>query len=115
MPKKKKNIKKKKISKRKKIISLIILVLILGLVLIFIAKEMGIVNLSLEKIFKKPKVYSIKDSCSLIAGKIIHPIKNEDLCVIKCKDECELNKMEFNKVDFISRESNCNICNCYCK
>ena len=103
------------IVKDKNILSIIIILfLILLFLLIIILLDFQIINLSLiEK--KEIKEFQIIDSCSLIVGKLIHMIGDEDRCKMLCKTNCETRKMHFFDSNFNIVENNCNSCKCYCK
>lgn len=59
--------------------------------------------------------FSIKDSCSVIAGQLIHTILSEDECGVRCKTNCELRALSFESFDFALKSEDCHVCNCYCK
>lgn len=94
-------------------ISLSILLAILIVVTLISA---GIIENPLSLFEKKEIIeeFSIDDTCSLISGQLIHPIKNEDVCRQRCVIECEVRNSEYKNHTFIASENNCNLCNCNC-
>ncbi len=104
--------KKKETKKLIKKIYIIILILttiiIILLIIDFLPKE----NLNP---LKEPELYVIKDECSVVLSSIIHQIKNEGECRIRCRNECEIRGKEIDNIEFTEQISDCNICNCYCK
>ncbi len=66
-------------------------------------------------IIKTPKEYLIEDECGLVVGNLIHQIKNEGECRIKCRNECEVREESFYDSEFEERENACHLCICYCK
>lgn len=86
-------------------ISLGVLILVLGLLLMF---DFGV--------FKKNevKMFSIKDECSIVVGNLIHQIRNDGECRIKCVNECYIREMDFEKFNFIEKNDDCSSCECWC-
>ena len=76
-------------------------------------KELAIINPSFK--IKKTIKYELIDECSVIAGKLIHVINNEGDCKIHCLATCESRNKNYEKIDYLQKKNNCNICNCYCK
>ena len=70
---------------------------------------------SINGLFKKPRMVGVSDECSLIFNNIVHQIKNDGDCKIRCKNECQLENMNFYNINFTSQSNSCNICGCYCK
>lgn len=90
-------------------ISLILLLVILGLVF----KEYFY-----KKIFKENKTerFVINDECSVFMDNIIHQIKDDADCNIKCRAECLVRKKEPINHTFKSNFSGpCFSCECYCR
>jgi len=104
--------KTKKIKISKKLLVLIILLsILLAVLLIF---QFGIFE-KIKKPSKDRMEIQIKDKCGLILGNLIHEIKGEGDCNIKCINECRLNNMEISSYQFIENETSCHLCNCYCE
>ena len=103
--------KRKKERRIKKILIIIFVLIVLLLILLIVEYS----TLNLGFLIKKPKLFVIKDECSLILNNIIHKMKNGDECRIVCRNECELRKMSFHNSEFIEGNNSCHTCNCYCK
>ncbi len=108
-------VKKRFISKKIVIITISVLLIALAFILIYLGFEYGVLTNPLELINKKTKFYSVKDECSLILGNLIHSIKDEGICQAKCKTYCETRELNYQNSEFILKENDCNLCNCYCK
>ena len=93
------------------IILLVIFLLVLSLVLLI---EMNIIKNPIENFNLHPKLFTIKDDCTMIVGNIIHKIKDEGGCEMACKTECGVRDMSFHSSEFIMSERDCHSCNCYC-
>jgi hypothetical protein len=111
MQKKKQGKNSKKTIKKILIIVLIILVIVFILLLII---QSGIIN-NIKNISREPVKIIIEDVCTVYFGSILHDIKNEAYCKIKCTDECKISEMNFFKIEFIEYQDKCNVCDCYCK
>jgi hypothetical protein len=104
------DLKIKKQKTRKIVFFLILaLLLLLCILLAFQFKEDIQFNF-----LKKPKLYVIKDECSLIFNNIIHEFKSSGECEIFCKNGCSIRKEKFYRSDFIEKNNSCHTCNCYC-
>gem|GEM_PF-1368182 len=103
-----------KSKKRRKLINkvLIIILILIGAIMILLLIEY---YPEITSFRKDAEVYLIEDECGLVAGNLIHQIKDEGECKIKCRNECEVRKKEFYNSEFILRENACHVCNCYCK
>ena len=73
-------------------------------------------------IFSKPqekrpvdKSFQIADECGLIMGNLLHTIKNEDACKIKCRAQCMTIELEYGSSFFNESLKSCNTCECNCK
>jgi hypothetical protein len=60
-------------------------------------------------------LYIIKDECGPIGGSISHSIGDEDTCYNRCNADCISLKKEISSSQIILKQTECNICNCYCK
>lgn len=87
------------------------LVLILALVLVFEFLDFS----KVKKHFDDPTYVEILDECSIIMGNLVHQVRDLDDCTIRCHNECVLMESDVDSVDFISSQSGCNTCSCYCK
>lgn len=65
--------------------------------------------------FREPTHIEIVDECSFIMGNLVHQIRDEDDCSIRCYNECVLIESDIKSSEFISGDPGCNTCNCYCK
>ena len=116
----KKRFKKKRAKPKKQnsgnIIKIILILIILLAIIFFIILIMQSSILdSVNSLYKKPKMLAIKDECSRIFSNIVHQIKSEGDCKIRCRNECQLKNMNFYDINFTSNSNSCNICNCYCR
>ena len=93
------------------IILLIIFLLVLSLILLI---ELNIIKNPIENFNLQPKLFTIKDDCTMIVGNLIHKIKDEGGCEMACKTECGVRDMNFHSSEFIMSERDCHSCNCYC-
>jgi hypothetical protein len=69
-------------------------------------------------LFEGPKevvMYAINDECSLVMGNIIHQIRDNGDCRIRCVNECGLREKEIVKIEFELKNNSCHVCDCYCK
>jgi hypothetical protein len=114
---------KKKITKQnpfrlKKIYLIILLLLLLTLftiILLWLLIEINAIKNPFTEINYTPRLYVIKDDCTLIQGQLIHSIKDESICELRCKSDCTLRSMSFVKSEFNQKTDDCSTCNCYCK
>lgn len=102
--------KKKKTSKK-----IFILILLLSILLIILLIAQLDLITYLKNIKKEPELFVIKDECALILNNLIHQIKTEGECKIKCEHNCDIREKNFHDSEFIEKNDDCNICNCYCK
>ena len=85
---------------KKLIVSLVLIIVIVALVLTQFSKEKKIV---------------INDRCGPLLKEIVHSIKDEDACKIKCVGQCTSIDMEFKRIVFKDNRPYCNDCECYCE
>lgn len=116
----KKRIKRKKTKVKKEnsnnlIKIILILIIILSIIFFIILIMQSSVLDSVNSLYKKPNLITVKDECSLIFNNIVHQIKNEGDCKIRCRNECNLENMNFYDINFTLNSNSCNLCNCYCK
>lgn len=83
-------------------------VLVVGLIGILSIKEWG----SEEK--KVAQEFSVPDECSLVMGNLIHQMKNDADCKIRCHGECQVREMDFVNHSFTEKFDSCHTCDCYC-
>ena len=119
MGKKKKIVKKRKhkIKKKHFMYSKVFLGLMVAFVLLVVVLSfVEFVNFSdVLSVFDKPTVVEIPDECSLIMGNLVHQIRDEDDCSIRCYNECILEEKERKSSEFIYNEGGCHECFCSCK
>jgi hypothetical protein len=96
-----------------KIILAIIIILSLLLV-IMIVIQFGIIDW-IKSLTKEPKLFVLKDECSLIMNNLFHTINDENNCKVFCTNHCQLNEMRYHSSEFVVGYQSCNTCNCYCK
>jgi hypothetical protein len=111
--KKKKN---KKIKKTKKHNSQITkLYFGIGGVLVIILVGLILFNTGTFEKASEVSKFSIDDECSIIYGSLIHNIRDEGDCKIKCANNCEIRELGFYDSEFISQNNSCHTCDCYCE
>jgi len=101
----------KKRKNRKVVVGLFFGVGLLGLVLIWLV-------LSSFGFFEKAgelEYFSVKDECGDVMGNLIHQIRDDGECRMKCVNECDVREMEFVSFEFELRSGDCNACACWCK
>ena len=118
MPRKKKKAKsRKRFSFRNKwlfISAIIVLIIALIVIVSIILVQFEVIKNPLN--FRlAPQEFILKDECSVIAGQLIHTIKNAGTCEMKCKINCDSLEMEFYNYEFTKNPGNCHECKCYCK
>lgn len=106
--------KKKKFNRKLNLFLILTLFLVLIIICIIILNEYGILKKENPNHFIE-KNFTIQDECSIIAGKIIHPIDREEDCAIKCVARCEVQSLSYINSEFIKKEERCNFCQCLCK
>ncbi len=102
--------KQKKLIKKLSFLVAILILILLALISINLNFE-GFV----KSIFRSSELIVIKDNCGVVMDNLIHEIKSEDVCRIRCINECVLLEKSIDRVEFIENESSCYKCNCYCK
>jgi hypothetical protein len=67
-------------------------------------------------IFEKPHLVDIKDECSLIMGNLVHQVRDETDCNLRCNNECNMEDSKFIESNFTRNgDGVCNRCDCFCK
>lgn len=102
------NRKKRKIIIRTALI--IIPVLLVAIVILLLVDNNPEISL-----IKEPKKYLIEDECGVVVGNLIHQIKDEGECKIKCRNECGIRNENFYDSEFIKKTDECHTCTCFCK
>ncbi|MDA3836627.1 MAG: hypothetical protein PF542_03315 [Nanoarchaeota archaeon] len=69
----------------------------------------------ISKSFEKPHSVDVRDECSLIMGNLVHQIRDDNDCSLRCKNTCGMEDTEYVNSSFIAAEADCHTCNCYCK
>lgn len=59
-------------------------------------------------------IVNLPDQCSIIAGQMIHTINLADECSLKCRSECEVLEMNYDRDEFSFGNQSCNSCTCFC-
>ncbi|GBE20088.1 hypothetical protein BMS3Abin17_00822 [archaeon BMS3Abin17] len=115
MSKKKRELKKKayKLDRTRMTILIIILTIFLTTLFLYLLVQFNIIS-PLKKISLGPKLFMLEDECTLVVGKLIHTIKDDNTCEFRCKTNCEVREMLFYKSDFLKNQGDCNECTCYC-
>ena len=83
-----------------------LIIILAGLILF----NMGIFEQERE-IFK----FTVDDECSIIMGNLIHNVRDEGDCKIKCMNNCEIRELDFYDSEFILENSSCHTCDCFCR
>lgn len=108
-----------KANKKKKFISgkrlAIILYVVLGLLILFFLIQSRIIENPINSINKKVEQRNVTDICTVLGGRLIHSIKNEESCGNICEAECESIEGVLDKSEFIAGVNSCNQCSCYCR
>ena len=102
---------KNKISKKSLVAIFMFLLILLVLASFYLLKEGGIIKNSTEL---SEKNFTIQDKCSIIVGKIVHPIDREDECMNNCVAQCEIYSLSYDRVEFELMQDTCNKCSCFC-
>jgi hypothetical protein len=85
----------------KGIIVLIILLIVLSSWVIFFRSEFNDVKEFITKVESSDKMYKISDDCGIVTGgKLLHAIKNEDICRTKCRNLCDTINSDYERVVF---------------
>lgn len=98
-----------------------IVIALLLLVVLFLIFELLIENGYIENPFgdlafnNEVQQFSVPDSCSIIAGQLIHTLLGEGECEVRCKQDCELRDLSYYDYEFTERLGDCHICDCYCR
>ncbi len=61
------------------------------------------------------RMFVVNDECSLVMGNLIHQIRDEGECRIKCVNECDVREMDFVRFIYESKNDGCNSCECWCE
>jgi hypothetical protein len=61
------------------------------------------------------KTINLQDKCGVVAGNLMHTVKDLETCRVVCRSQCKAVKTEFVKSDFTEGGGNCNTCTCYCR
>ncbi len=57
----------------------------------------------------------LEDQCAVIAGRLIHQIRDLPDCELQCKNVCRGEEKEYAASNFTIVEDSCHLCDCYCK
>ena len=89
--------------------------LILSLVLVILLVSEYVSFAFVGKIFEKPHLIELDDECSLIMGNLVHQIRDETDCNLRCNNECNMEDTKLKSSEFSLATNGCNTCSCYCK
>lgn len=87
----------------------------LGLILVVVFIGLILFNFGVFEKGKEIIKFSLDDECSIIMGNLIHNIRDNGDCKIKCINNCKIRKLDFYDVEFALQNSSCHICDCYCR
>jgi len=82
------------------------------LVLVLIGLFMGSWGLFEPK--EEAQNFYIIDKCAIVMGNLIHQIRDNGECHIKCINECGLLDLDFDHIEFLGKNNDCNDCKCFC-
>lgn len=94
------------------LIMLFVVIIIMGIVLLV---QTHLLRNPLNELSKTTERFDVGDSCSIIAGKLIHTIGDEGICENFCYAECETRRKEYQRSEFTQNTDSCNDCTCYCR
>jgi hypothetical protein len=94
---------------------LMIITIILIILLIFLVLFQFNFFDVFSNINKEPQMIKVKDECSLIFNQLLHQIKDEGSCKVKCETECSIRQKSYYSSGFLEKNDSCNLCTCYCK
>lgn len=109
-----KDIKKQAKKQTKKKLTLVLSLVLLFLILLLLIQA-NIINNPFLQINKKVQKLEVTDLCSVIGGKLINTIPDEDLCINRCVAECYALDGKLKGSEFFIGQETCNKCFCYCK
>jgi hypothetical protein len=89
----------------------IIFFILLLLLAYLVLKMLGVSVFTQKEIVK----VQMDAECSMILGNLIQSVDGEDSCRIKCRADCEIRQMAFYRSEFLKKENDCNLCDCYCR
>jgi len=90
-------------SRKFKVVFIILLIVILGLIF-FITKNS-----------KEIITFELKDKCGKILNLISHTIETENVCKIRCHNQCKSRDYDIESYEFVKAEIGCHSCKCFCK
>lgn len=93
---------------------MILLYITLFVLIIALLIQTKLVSNPLDKFNKTIEKREITDICSVLGGKLIHSIKDEESCRNICVAECDSLNGQTKKSEFYEGQNSCNKCNCYC-
>lgn len=95
--------------------SILLVILFVLLVIVVVAILFSLDILILPSSPGEEKLFPVQDKCTMIAGKLIKSIVDEDACRLRCVGECEVRDKNFVNSTFIEYEKDCNSCVCSCR
>lgn len=58
----------------------------------------------------------VSDECGVMPGfGLIHQVRDEGECRVKCVNECGLMELDFLNISFVASDSECHYCECWCE
>lgn len=85
---------------------------------IVLAIMLALLGLFIFGFFEQPGAeerFVLQDECNLVMGNLIHQIRTDGDCIIRCRNECELREMDFVRMEFVPQNNSCHDCDCYCR
>ncbi len=107
--KKAKKSKTKKINRGSNLFLVLAIICLLVLVIFIVANS----EFSLEE--PGIKRINMTDECGVIAGRMIHQIRDSEDCKLRCKNACGVEDLEFEDHLFYESNSSCHQCSCFCR
>lgn len=82
---------------------------------IFLYLGITYTDFSIKSFFSEPKEITIDDDCSVIAGRMVHEIRDEQDCELQCKNRCNIEERKLSSSDFTQLHNSCHRCECICE
>ncbi len=84
-------------------------------ILVLILLGLMLYNFGVFEKKEGPQLFNIKDECALVMGNLVHQVRDDGECRIKCVNECDVRDMDFMRFSFEGKNDDCNSCDCWCE